>query len=140
MAWQANTDSSIAWRTMGATVLQASTTITTSTQSSGVFAGRGLFEIEIDVTALSVGVGFDIVLFWIERNTAASTAVWQQIGCLAIGDATGVGLGAQTTDNYHFLVQNTGDNQLRINAQVLGSASSVTYSANIYPARAKEIA
>ena len=45
MAWQANTDSSIAWRTMGATVLQASTTITTSTQSSGVFAGRGIVHI-----------------------------------------------------------------------------------------------
>ena len=57
MAWQANNDISIGFNTMGAKALQASTTITTSTQTTGVFVGRGLFNVEIAVTALSVGVG-----------------------------------------------------------------------------------
>ena len=135
MTWQADNDITIPWRTMGATALQASTTITSSTQSTGVFCGRGVFEVAINVTALSTGVGFDIVIFYVERNTLAATTTWQQIGALPVGDQTGVGLSNQGVDNYYFAVHNSGDNQIRINAQVLGSAASVTYSADIYPLR-----
>jgi hypothetical protein len=138
MAWQAHTDESVAFRTMGATVLVASNTIVTSTQTTAVFVGRGAFEVEILVTALSTGTAFDIVIFYVERNTAAATTTWQQIGALPIGDATGVGLSAQGVDDYHFAVMNTGDYQTRLNVQVLGSAASVTYSANVYPLRTKE--
>jgi hypothetical protein len=137
MTWQADNDITIAWRTMGATALQAAVTITTSTQSTGVFCGRGLFEVVINVTALTTGVGFDIVIFYVERNTIAADTTWQQIGALPVGDVTGVGLSNQGVDNYYFAVHNSGDYQLRINAQVLGSAASVTYSADIYPVRSR---
>ncbi len=140
MAWQLHNDESVAWRTMGATALQASNTITSSTQTTAVVVGRGTFEVEILVTALSLGTAFDIVIFYVERNTLASTTTWFQIGALPIGDATGVGLSAQGVDNYHFSVTNTGDHQLRLNVQMLGSAASVTYSANLYPHRTTQIA
>ena len=137
MAWQAANDITIPWRTMGATALQASVTITTTTQSTPVFCGRGVFEVAIDVTALTLGTGFDVVVFYVERDSIASTTTWQQIGMLAVGDATGVGLSTQGVDSYYFAVHNSSDNRIRINAYVLGSAASVTYSADIYPLRSR---
>lgn len=140
MAWQVNNDYSVPYRSMGQVDLQASTTITTTTQSTAVFVGKGLLNVEVAVTALSTGTAFDIVAFYIERNTAAAPTVWQQCGMVIVGDETGTGLSNQGVDNYNFPVNNTGDHQMRVNAVLLGSASSVTYSAKVSPLRGKSSA
>jgi len=140
MTWQGSTDFEIPFRTMGAKALQASTSITSSTATTAVFVGKGLFAITIDVTALSLGgAAFDTVNFLVQRNTLAATTTWQEIGMLVVGDATGLGA-ALGVDTYTIFVNNTGDNQVRIYAYVNGSTVSVTYSADIYPVRSKDVA
>jgi hypothetical protein len=140
MAWQVNNDHSVPYRSMGQKDIQASTTITATTTTSALFVGKGLFNVEVDVTALSLGTGFDVVAFYVERNTIASTTDWKQCGLVMVGDVTGTGLSDQGVDNYNFPINNTGDNQIRINALVLGSATSVTYSAKVSPLRDKSVA
>jgi len=139
MAWQAINDISRPWNVNGETVLQASTTITTSTNSTGVFVGRGLMAVKIDVTALELGDGFDSVCFYVEANSSAASTTWEQIGVIVAGDVTGIGV-AQGVDTYQVIVNNVQDNQVRIGAYVLGSAASVTYSASVTPIRSKDIA
>ena len=58
---------------------------------------------------------------------------------LVVGDATGLGA-ALGVDEYTIFVNNTGDNQVRIYAYVNGSVATVTYSADIYPVRSKDVA
>lgn len=140
MAWQGSTDFEIPFRTMGSKALQASTTITSSTATTAVFCGKGLFAIEIDVTALSLGgAAFDTVNFLIQANTLAATTTWQEIGMLVVGDATGLGA-ALGVDTYMIFVNNCSDNQIRIYAYVNGSTVSVTYAAEITPVRSKDVA
>jgi hypothetical protein len=124
---------------MGAKALVASKQISTSTAEAGVFVGKGLMMIKLSVTALTLGSGYDVVNFLIQRNTAAATSTWEEIGQVCVGDVAGLGV-AQGADVYTFVVNNTGDYQIRVNAYLAGSAVNVTYSAQAYPLRSKEAA
>jgi len=137
MAWIPSNDFNTPWDGVDGTALQASTTITSSTNSTGVEVGKGIFVVKIAVTAIHQESGFDNVMFWIESNTKGATTTWEQCACLAIGDATGVGVALGTTGvgTYPVAVINPNDNQIRLNVDVLGSTDSVTYSATIYPIR-----
>jgi hypothetical protein len=139
MAWQANNDITRSWNVMGQTTLVESKTITTSTTETAVFVGKGLMAVQINVSALTLGTGFDTVNFLIQRNTVAAPTTWVEIGQRVFGDATGLGV-AMGADNVMDIVNNDGDNQIRINAYVSGSATSVTYSATVAPVRTKDIA
>ena len=79
MAWQAVDRTNTGYYTNDGTSLQASTTITSSTASTGVFVGRGVFDIVIDVTAYRGESAFDNIIFWVQRNTAAATTTWQEM-------------------------------------------------------------
>lgn len=130
-------DYTIPWYGVDGTSLQASTTITTSTAATAVEVGKGLFCVVITVTAVHQESGFDNVAFWIEANTKAATSTYTQLACLPVGDATGVGIaiGSTGVGSFPIFVFNPYDNGIRINAKVLGSTDSVTYSAAIYPIR-----
>jgi hypothetical protein len=113
-------------------VLAASATYTTDTTTTAVFTGQGKMWVEIVVTAYTGGSGVENVEIWVERNTVANTVDWVPLGNITLGDAAGIGM-AMTTGTFRKLIYNTGDYQLRLNVQPYGSASSVTFSANIYP-------
>jgi hypothetical protein len=134
-------DSTIPFYGMDGTVLQASTTITTSTPSTGVEVGKGNYTIDLDITAIHQESGFDAVVFWIEVNTKAATSTYEQIAALPVGDATGTGIAIGTTGvgTFPITVYNPRDNAIRINAKILGSTDSVTYSARIYPQRRRVV-
>ena len=139
MAWQRATDLQVPFRDMGGTVLQASTTITSSTASTGVELGKGLMAIEIKVTAVHQESGFDAVIFYAEANTKADTSTYEQFSEKAIGDATGIGI-AFGTGTYVIYGNNDNDNDVRINCKMQGSTDSITYSAKAYPLRGRDSA
>lgn len=128
-------DSTIPWKGVDGTVLQASTTITSSTNTTGVEVGKGKFVVVITTTAIHQESGFDNVSFWVEANTKAATTTYTQLACLPIGDATGVGvaIGSTGVGSFPVYINNPYDYQIRLNVDVLGSTDSVTYSAKIYP-------
>ena len=137
MAFIPANDCTVPYRGMDGTVLQASTTITSSTATTAVEVGKGAFVVEIDVTAIHQESGFDAVIFWVEVNTKAATSTYEQCAALPVGDATGTGIAIGTTGvgTFPIMVYNVRDNALRLNVKVLGSTDSVTYSAKIYPLR-----
>jgi Tfp pilus assembly protein PilX len=139
MAYINADDHSIPWYGVDGTALQASATITSSTAGTAVEMGRGLFCVVITVTAIHQESGFDNVAFWIEANTKAATSTYAQIGAVCVGDATGVGvaIGTSGVGSFPIYVFNPYDNGIRVNAKVLGSTDSVTYSAKIYPLRGR---
>lgn len=139
MAYMNANDDTVPFYGVDGTVLQASTTITTSTATTGVEVGRGLFCIVITITAIHQESGFDNVCFWVEANTKLTTATYEQIGALPVGDATGVGVAIGTTGvgAFPIYVFNPHDYLIRLNTKVLGSTDSVTYSAAIYPLRGR---
>lgn len=139
MAFIPVNDSTIPFFGMDGTVLQASTTITTSTPTTGVEMGKGLYAIDVAVTAIHQESGFDIVVFWVEANTKAATSTYEQLAGLPIGDATGTGV-ALSTGTFPIYVYNVRDNAIRLNVKVLGSTDSITYSARIYPLRDRVVA
>lgn len=139
MAWQRANDETIPWRDVDGTVLQASTTNTSTTQSTAVELGKGSFIVEFKVTAVHQESGFDSVILWVESNTKADTTTYVQIGAMPIGDATGIGV-AQTTGTFGVPVDNYNDNGVRINCAMQGSTDSITYSAKAYPRRGMNIA
>ncbi len=138
-AWRANNDTSIPWNTTGAKVLSASGQVTASTEGAGVFVGRGLFMLELTVSTILLGSGFDTINFMVQRNTSRLPGQWTNIGQLCIGDATGIGV-ALGIDVYTFPIWNDGDSEVRIYTYVNGSASAVTWAAKLYPMRSKESA
>lgn len=139
--WQVDTtDAAIPYRGVDGTVLQASTTDTTDTDSTGVFTGKGLMCIELIVTALvELPTGADRVIFHIESNTKAATSTWLEIANHTIGDVLGAGR-ALGTGTYAIYVNNQQDNQLRIGTELYSSTSSVTWSAKVYPLRRRVLA
>lgn len=142
MAFIPANDSTIPFYGMDGTVLQASTNITTSTATTVVEMGKGLYVIDIDVTAIHQESGFDAVIFWVEVNTKAATSTYEQVAALPVGDATGTGIAIGTTGvgTYPIVIYNPRDNGVRLNVKVLGSTDSVTYSARIYPLRDRVVA
>jgi hypothetical protein len=119
----------------GGTALQAAATITTDTASTAVVIGNGRFDVVIDVDALTLGTGGDLIVFDIEANSLAATSTWYSIGNLVLGDATSRGQAMTATGEYKISVDNQSDYQIRVYAYLTGSASSLTYSAYAYPIR-----
>ena len=119
----------------GGTALQAAATITTDTASTAVVIGNGRFDVVIDVDALTLGTGGDLIVFDIEANSLAATSTWKSIGNLVLGDATARGQAMTATGDYKISVDNQSDYQIRLYVYLTGSASSLTYSAYAYPIR-----
>jgi hypothetical protein len=142
MAWIPSNDFNTPWDGVDGTVLQASTTITASANTTGVEMGKGIYVVKIDVTAVHQESGFDNVMFFVESNTKGATSTWEQIASLPIGDATGVGvaLGSTGVGTFPVAAINPNDNAIRLGVYVLGSTDSITYSAKIYPIRSMNAA
>ncbi len=142
MAFIPANDSTIPFYGMGGTVLQASTTIITSTPTTGVEIGKGLHVIDIDITAIHQESGFDAVVFWVEVNTKAAPSTYEQVTGLPVGDATGTGIAilVEGAGTFPIVIYNPRDNAVRLNVKMLGSTDSITYSARIYPLRDRVVA
>ena len=128
----------LSWQN-GGTAINASATYTSDNTGTAVTLGKGRFDLFVDVTALTLGTGFDTVTLVVERNTAAATSTWISV-CPPIvigGDATGAGEAVGVGD-YVVGLNNTGDHQIRIKTYLSGSATSVTYSATAYPVASKD--
>lgn len=131
MAWQ---DQINAWKNDGTTLKSSGAVTVSGTAETAVEVGKGDFTVEIDVTAITQGTGSDHALIVVEANTAAATTTWAEIGNLSLGDAGGTGRAvAIGVDTYTIGVKNQGDYQVRIKTYLVGSTSSVTFSAVAYP-------
>jgi hypothetical protein len=118
------------------TVLVASNSITTDTQTTAVEVDRGRYDIVYTVTGFTTGTAYDVCTIFVEANTAAAPTVWKQIpGALVLGDASGVGPNLTATGTFKVSIDNPYDYQIRLNVQLTGSAKNLTYAAKLYPLR-----
>lgn len=113
-------------------VLEASAAKTTNTNTTAVITGKGKFRVVFTVTANTFASGYDTVIAYVQRNTAAAPSTWKNIGVMCFGDALGIGV-LNDVDVYDIIVDNQGDYQMRIAYYVNGSAASLTCKVDLYP-------
>lgn len=130
--WQSKDNQFI---TQGKKVFIASNTVTSTGNTSATpltDVGKGVFYIKFGVTALTFGTGIDMIRFVVKANSKAVTGTWNTIGEFSVGDAGGIGA-AEGVGTFDIPVINHGDNSICLYYFVLGSTTSCTFSADIYP-------
>lgn len=120
---------------LGGLALKASSAVTASAQSSGVFVGKGKFRIVTTVTAVDVAGTDELYCIDLEANTAAATSTWFTLATLLSGGHTTVAKKPTlVAGTYVTIVENPYDYQVRVTTTITaGSTASITFSVDAYP-------
>lgn len=119
---------------LGGTALKASGAVTSSTQETAVFVGKGKFRIVTTVSAVDVAGTDEGYVVNLEANTAAVTGTWFKLATLVAGGATAVWKQPSIViGTYVTIVQNPYDYQVRVTTTSLAASSSITFAVDAYP-------
>jgi len=124
MAWQ--TQSEIWGSDQSISVCSSASATTSSTLGTASDVGRGVYVADLTVTSISTGTGFDVINLIFQANTSAATSTYVEIANVCMGDATGRGAALTSLSNAQVLMANDGDNDIRLYAYLLGSASAIS--------------
>ena len=137
MAWQTQY---VQWGNDGTALATSASVTADGVVGSAVDLGRGRYDMQVTVTSMTTGDGFDSAVIIFQANKASATTTWTEIGNVVLGDATGRGAALTNLTNAIVPVKNEDDYQVRAYCYINGSTTALSgVTIKAYPLARKDI-
>lgn len=120
----------------GSISLKSAGAVTTSTNGTAAYAGKGKYLVKLVVSALDVDTANDLYMIKIQANTADATTTWLDVSPkMALGHSTATGDSASDeADTVYWIIDNPYDHQLRVRTIIVGTVTTgINYTCDLIP-------